>query len=219
MRYWLAIVLLTFSAIALADTSPLPDMTRYPDGTRIYPDSAIYQGMNIRLDIANPIFELARSGGRTWEVEVLLNTRLKYRYYPTLEAGYAAGYPQIAGGQMIGQGAFVRAGLDINPLKKHPERMSYMTVGVRVGTALQQMTASAVPTITNSITAADVWGEIVAGVNVQIYAGFTMGWAVRMKWLFTTNSHGSNPAPYYIPGYGYTGSMRWGAEYYIGYKF
>ena len=66
---------------------------------------------------------------------------------------------------------------------------------------------------------ADAWGEIVAGVQVDIYKGFNMGWAIRMKFLFTTNAHDELTTPYYIPGFGYRDTMRWGFDYYLGYTF
>ena len=46
-----------------------------------------------------------------------------------------------------------------------------------------------------------------------------MGWAVRLKFLFTTNSHGVNTTPNYIPGYGFHDTMNWGFNYYLGYTF
>ena len=66
---------------------------------------------------------------------------------------------------------------------------------------------------------ADAWGEIVAGVQVDIYKGFNMGWAIRMKFLFTTKAHDELTTPYYIPGFGYRDTMRWGFDYYLGYTF
>ena len=54
-----------------------------------YADTAIYQGMSIKLDIAMPILELARSAGKVQDYEMALNERLANRFYPTLELGYA----------------------------------------------------------------------------------------------------------------------------------
>ena len=188
-----------------------------------YPDSAVYQGVNVRLDIANPVFELARSGWRTYGIEAAVNVRLKNRFFPTFEAGYAGQFLQQKDATTPvydGQGEFVRLGLDINPLKKHPEQRSVMLIGVRAGTGWQHMhTPALLAEQPKGAWIADAWGEIVAGVQVDIAAGFNMGWAARMKFLFTTNSHDELTTPYYIPGFGYRDTMVWGLDYYLGYTF
>ena len=97
-------------------------------------DTTVYQGVIVRLDIANPIFELARSNWHTYAVEAAVSVRLKYRLFPTIELGYAGQFRQEKDAttpKYNGQGEYVRLGMDINPLKKHPERRSVMLVGVR----------------------------------------------------------------------------------------
>ena len=49
----------------------------------------VYQGVNVKLDIAMPIIEAARSAGKIQDYEMAINVRLKNRFYPTLELGYA----------------------------------------------------------------------------------------------------------------------------------
>ena len=85
---------------------------------REYGDSAVYQGMSIKLDIANPILELARSKGKVQDYEAALNVRLANRFYPTLEFGYAIAQTAADGGHYSGQGGFARLGMDLSALKK-----------------------------------------------------------------------------------------------------
>ena len=190
---------------------------------KVYGDSAIYQGVNVRVDILNPLYELIRSDWHTYDIEVAVNVRLKNRFFPTAELGHAGRFMQEENNtapRYNGYGQFARLGLDINPLKKHPERRSCMLVGVRAGTAWQYMhSPSLIEAEQHGAWIADAWGEIVAGVQVDIYKGFNMGWAIRMKFLFTENSHDELTTPYYIPGFGYHGSMNWGFNYYLGYAF
>lgn len=191
------------------------------DSTKVvYADTAIYQGLNIRLDVANPIFELARSQWHSYAVEMAFSPRLKNRFYPTIELGYAGNFRQVKSemtNHFTGQGGFMRIGLDINPLKKHPERRSYMTIGVRAGLALQYLDTEPLrPYSPQGEWITDSWGEIVAGVQVQIINGFHMGWAIRMKYLFTTYSHGEYSTSHYIPGFGFNNPMNWGFDYYLG---
>lgn len=206
-----------------------PLVKRHKDGTRVYPDSAIYQGIDLKLDLANTIIEAAVSKGKILSFEMAMNVRLKQRYFPTFEAGYARADTEADGGHHNGEGGFFRVGLDINPLKKHPERPSCLLVGVRVGTALQHFDLTNVTyntsywgVVRKDFTdqfGADCWGEIVAGVQVQIWEGLQMGWYARMKILFTRTVSDGKVMPYYIPGFGYRDESNWGFNYYIGYKF
>ncbi|MBQ7531775.1 MAG: hypothetical protein IJT12_08725 [Paludibacteraceae bacterium] len=186
-------------------------------------DTAVYQGTTVRVDILNPVFEMIRSGWHTYSIEAAVNVRLKNRFFPTLEGGYAGRFLQekdAATPLYDGSGEFVRIGLDINPLKKHPEQRSCLLIGVRGGTAWQRLRTPALTAVTpQGKCIADAWGEIVAGVQVDIAKGFNMGWAVRMKFLFTTNAHDELTTPYYIPGFGYRNTMNWGFDYYLGYTF
>jgi len=203
---------------------------RLKDGTRIYSDTVIYQGMNLKLDIANTILEAATSKGKVLSFEMAWNIRLKQRFYPTLEAGFAKAETKANGGESNGEGGFFRVGLDINGLKKHPERLNAFMVGVRVGTGLQNYDLTGVTVNSPYWEAqkkldffeqfrADCWGEVVAGCQVQVWEGFQMGWYVRLKVLFTRTASDENVMPYYIPGFGYRDDINWGVNYYIGYKF
>lgn len=191
--------------------------------TTAYADTAIYQGVNIRVDLLNPVIDLARSSWHTYSIEAAVNVRLKNRFFPTLEGGYAGQFLQekdAATPLYNGHGEFLRLGLDINPLKKHPERRSCLLIGVRAGTGWQHLTTPAlIAEQPQGAWIADAWGELVAGVQVNIVKGFNMGWAVRMKFLFTAKSHDELTTPYYIPGFGYRNDMNWGFDYYIGYAF
>lgn len=187
-----------------------------------YPDTAIFQGVTVRLDILNPILDMARTGWHTYTVEAAVNVRLKNRFFPTMEFGYAGNFLQEKDAETPvydGNGGYVKLGLDINPLKKHPERRSVMLIGVRAATGLEQLKRSVSNSELHGKWVADAWGEIVAGVQVNIVQGFNMGWAVRMKFLFTEKTHDDKTIPYYIPGYGNRDSMKWGFDYYLGYTF
>lgn len=207
-----------------------PPVMRNKDGTRIYSDTAIYQGMNLKLDLANTTIEAALSKGKILSFEAAWNIRLKQRFYPTFEAGYAKAETAANGGEHKGEGGFFRVGLDINGLKKHPERLNALLVGVRIGTGMQGYDLTGV-TVNSPYWdgerkmdfynqfRADCWGEVVAGCQVQVWEGFQMGWFVRLKILFTRNASDEEVMPYYIPGFGYRDDTNWGFNYYIGYKF
>ncbi len=236
MKRTLAILLLLQAALyALAqapDTIRVPEQSlseTYEAERHRMRDTTIYHGTYVKLDLFNPAFEAIRSKGKVQDYEVMVSVRLKQRFYPAIELGYAQARDSAAGGHYAGKGGFIRLGTDINGLKKHPESPHALLVGVRIATAVQGyeltdvyrhddywQTAKASYT---GVTRADVWGEVVGGCNVQIAGGFHMGWYIRLKVLFTRSGSNNGPLPYYIPGFGYRDDMNWGFNYYIGWKF
>ena len=236
MKRTLAILLLTLTALYAA--AQTPDTIRVPDQqpSETYEaerhrtrDTAVYQGTYVKLDLFNPAFEALRAKGRVQDYEVMVSVRLKQRFYPAIELGYAQAKDSANGGHYSGKGGFIRLGTDINGLKKHPESPHALLVGVRIGTAVQGYDLTGIyrhddywqtarGTYTG-ITRADVWGEVIGGCNVQIAGGFHMGWYIRLKVLFTRTDSDNGPLPYYIPGFGYRDDMNWGFNYYIAWRF
>ena len=196
---------------------------------REYADTAVYQGMSVKLDIGTSVLELARSAGKIQSYEAAINVRLAKRFYPTLEAGYAMAERGADGGMHKGQGGFGRLGMDLAVVKKGASENN-MLVGLRFGGAYQGYDLLNVkqhteyfpklPTISfYDQQRFDCWGEIVAGCQVQVYKGFQMGWYIRMKLLFTRNAKEGEVMPYYIPGLGFRKDFNWGFNYYLAYKF
>ena len=206
------------------------------DSTHTHHANGIYQGTNIKLDLGATALTLGTTKAHLQHYEIAVNCRLKNRFYPTLEVGYAGSLPAtpndptrgtITLGDSIayrGQGGFFRVGCDLNPLKKHPESPHALLIGVRLGTSIQSAQHTLLTTqysLLNTI-AADCWGEIVAGCQVEVCKGFTMGWMGRFKCLFTRQAEGlpaSEYKPIYIPGFGRRDNIAWGLDYYIGVSF
>lgn len=196
-------------------------------------DTTIWQGMTLRLDVFNSVLEVARSKGELQSYEIGLNARLKQRFFPTAEMGYAFGSASRDGARWNGQGGFLRLGAEINGLKKHPENPNVLLVGVRVAGAYQQygieQTGLIDPTwekplsdhypALEHLSRWDAWGEIVGGCQVQVAGGFVMGWYVRMKILMTRRVKENTILPTYIPGFGYRNDTNWGFTYFVGWKF
>lgn len=194
---------------------------------RQYADSAIYQGMHVRLDVGNMALQLGMSKGLVQQYEGLINANLLNKYYPTLELGYMNARGEAAGGGFAGQGAFTRIGVDLNPIRKRRNGDYFLSVGIRAGFALQDCTWSNVnlndtywgtpPINRHQKVRFDSWGEVVAGLNVKVVGGFTMGWALRIHFLFTGKL--GPYQPYYIPGFGQQNGGNFGFNYYLGWRF
>ena len=189
-------------------------------------DSALYQGLTLKLDIAYPVFEAARSQGKIQDYEAAVSVDLMHRYFPTAEVGYAQADLSAQSGSFRGKGAFLRLGVDLSALKKKRSD-NMLLVGVRLGTALQGCSTKDV-WLGNGYwgynyvdyvgrVRADLWGEVAAGVQVKVYKNFNMGWYVRYKILFTRGKTGALTA-YYIPGFGYKDDTSFSFNYYLGWK-
>lgn len=208
------------------------------DSTRAHAHqtNSIYQGTNIKLDLGATALTLGTTKANLQHYEIAVNCRLKNRFYPTLELGYAGSLPATSNdptrgtitlGDSIayrGQGGFFRVGCDLNPLKKHPESPHALLIGVRLGTSIQSAQHTLLTTQYSLLTttSADCWGEIVAGCQVEVCKGFTMGWMGRFKCLFTRQAEGlpaNEYKPIYIPGFGRRDNIAWGLDYYIGVSF
>ncbi len=188
----------------------------------------IYQGLQLKLDIGSPILELVRTAAKVQTYEMALNINLLQRFFPTIELGYAQADRTITAGTFNGKGGFARVGLDLSSLKKKKDSPHKLLIGVRVGTAVQDYTLTGLtlndtywqtsPTMNYHDVRCDVWGEVVAGIQVQVYKDFYMGLAARLKALFTRGKEGEITA-YYIPGFGYKDDMNFGFNYYLGWNF
>ncbi|MCQ2310795.1 MAG: DUF6048 family protein [Paludibacteraceae bacterium] len=233
MRRLIFILPLLLSITAVNAKVHVPDSVMHKDGLyvdnmKIYSDSAIFQGVNLKLDILNPIIYNISSKGEFQTFEMALNVRLKNRFYPTLEMGYAKGQLGALDAIWKGEGGWGTVGMDINGLKKNIQSLNALVVGVRVGVAMQQYDLKNIPDqdgywpspaadFTN-LKRTECWGEVVGGCQVNVCSGLMMGWYVRLKLLFTRKA-GDNPTPYYVPGFGYRSNTQWGVNYYIGWKF
>lgn len=188
----------------------------------------LYQGVNVKLDLAMPIIEAARSAGKIQDYEMAINVRLKNRFYPTLELGYALAECGADGAQHKGHGGFARVGMDLAIVKKGATENN-MLVGLRLGGAYQNYDLTNVRLqtdywLSNPIdfynqTRFDCWGELVAGCQVYLWKGLHMGWYGRIKLLMTRSVAEGNVLPYYVPGLGFRNDFNWGINYYIGYRF
>lgn len=188
----------------------------------------VYQGVSLKLDLAMPVIEAARSAGKIQDYEMAINVRLKNRFYPTLELGYALAECGADGAQHKGHGGFARVGMDLAIVKKGATENN-MLVGLRFGGAYQDYDLTNVHVHTDywptqplnfyDQNRFDCWGEFVVGCQVYLWKGLHMGWYGRIKLLMTRSVAEGNVLPYYVPGLGFRNDFNWGINYYIGYRF
>jgi hypothetical protein len=150
-----------------------------------------------------------------------------YRYYPTLEIGSSArDYVSETGSVYSNDGNFWRVGVDVNFLKKDPEKNMFF-LGARYARSTYSEDARLVAfdplwgDYTNTFANRDVnasWMELTTGMRIKVWKLFWLGYTGRFKFslskddnltLLTTD----------VPGYGATDRpTTWGFSYYVLFK-
>ena len=160
-----------------------------------------------------------------WEVNGDLDL---VRYYLAAEYGAASRNEVLAtGGSYQNEGTYWRIGVDINLLKKDPDRNMFF-LGFRYGHASYSESLDFVSsdpyfssfssTLKNpAVTAA--WGELTTGLRVKVWKEFWMGYTARMK--FAGSAKGDDAVgAYNVPGFGVIGQgITWGFNYQLFWRF
>ncbi len=149
-----------------------------------------------------------------------------YRYYLTVEAGRWERDLQTDQEEYINGGNYFRVGVDVNFLKKDPEKNMFF-IGARYGhgkfseyltiTSEDEVWGTSTDSYANENIKAN-WTELTTGLKVRMFGIFWMGYTARYKfWLNTNESRGF--IPHDVPGYGKTYKENtWGFDYYIMFK-
>lgn len=201
----------------------------------------LYNGTYVGVDLYGIGSKLFGSDFLSSEIDVVVN--LKNMFLPTAEIGFATTDSwNDTGIHYKSSAPFFRIGVDYNTMSKKKEKNSFLYVGLRYGFSHMKYDINSMPIkdpafggeYENPSLGDIIWGgsapydhpgqkatmqwmELVAGVKVQIYKNFYMGWALRMKYkLYASVSEYGNP--WMVPGFGKYGSNNIGVTYTLIYK-
>lgn len=129
----------------------------------------------------------------------------------------------VNNGTYSNDGTYWRAGLDVNILKKDPDR-NMLFFGLRYArasysersdlTVMDPFFGSQQYALVNP-NASAAWGEMIAGLRVKVWKELWMGFTSRMKLALAVRGN-EQLASYNVPGYGIAGSgYTWGFNYQI----
>ncbi|MBP8623045.1 DUF6048 family protein [Bacteroides sp.] len=176
--------------------------------------------------------------------EVSVTANLKNKFLPTLELGYGSTDAWNETGIHYKSSApYFRIGADYNTMSKKKDKNSYLFVGARYGISSFKYSINNLAmndpiwgdAITNPSLEDGIWGganvpfhqdnlkstmhwfELVAGVKVNIYRNFNMGWTIRMKYKISASVN-EYADPWYVPGFGKYKSSNIGITYSLIYK-
>lgn len=201
----------------------------------------LYNGMYIGVDLYGIGSKIL--GGDFLSSEVNVTVNLKNMFLPSVDIGYGTTDAWNDNGiHYKGSGPFFRIGVDYNTMAKKKEKNSFLYAGLRYGFSHTKYDVNSMPfddpafggAMDNPSLEDYIWGgsvpynhpgqktsmhwiELVAGVKVQIYKNFYMGWAVRMKYKISASlSEYGNP--WMVPGFGKYNSNNMGVTYSLIYK-
>lgn len=127
------------------------------------------------------------------------------------------------GGDYSNEGKYWRAGVDVNLLKKDPDR-NMLFFGLRYAkssfTETLNYTSSdpyfgSLQYQLKNPSAGAAWGELVSGLRMKVWNEFWMGFTSRMKFALNTSGDES-VTTYDVPGYGVVGQgIAWGFNYQV----
>lgn len=144
-----------------------------------------------------------------------------YRYYLAVELGKWKRKFSTDVDAYANEGNYMRVGMDINFLKKDPDRNMFF-FGARYGWGKYSEVFST--NVNDPVWGADVitfanndkkssWGELTTGLRVKMFKFFWMGYTARYKFGLNTNEP-SGFVSHDVPGYGKTGNQStWGFNY------
>lgn len=149
-----------------------------------------------------------------------------YRYYLAIELGRWERELSTDLEQYSNRGNYFRIGVDVNFLKKDPEKNMFF-VGARYGRGSfsENITITSVDPIWGNLTSAYAnnnvganWFELTTGLKVKMFSNFWMGYTARFKFGLNTDAP-RGFIPHDVPGYGKTyNDNTWGFNYYLMYR-
>ncbi len=194
---------LIFSAISLTALA----QTR-PKATR---DSVLYHGTQLGISVVDPFKSFFSA---TWGSSLQLDVNLLNRFFPLIELGYAQAKLTTNQEQtrFDTKAFYYKVGINLPLATEGPNAENQFFVGARLGFSSFDYSISG-GIFGDSYWnkgymrdfpdehASAAWGELLAGLRIQLLGPISLGWSGRMKTTLKV-WNGAHSVPAYIPGYG-----------------
>ncbi len=208
------------------DTASARAQERKDSLRRVYPRYPLLTGLSIGLNVVDPF--LALFGQKYGGIDVSATLNLWNRLQPVIElgVGMAKDTPEDMNFTYRGKlSPYMRVGANYNFMFKRAPRYQ-LIAGVRLGfsTFGYDITGVSVSSSywresqTFDITGNRsnvLWGELLAGLKVELGARVSLGWQVKYHGKFAEKKN-TQARPWYIPGYG-TRNSKWAFAFSIYY--
>ncbi len=188
-----------------------------------------YQGTTIGVDIfglGSKVF-----GGDITSTEISVEVNLKNRYVPVAEIGYGTTDTTDDGTNIHYKASapYFRVGMNYNFFFRKPYLPGFLYGGIRYGFTSFSYDVSApamkdpawgfpeIPFSYDGVKTTVTWAELLAGIKVNVYKNFYMGWSLRYR-IRMNMKKTEHTEPWYIPGFGKNNSTNLGVTYSLIYK-
>jgi hypothetical protein len=177
-------------------------------------------GLRIGVDVLSLVRSQVRDDFSGWEINGDVDF---HRYFLAVDYGQWARTLNGDSSHYVNDGRYFRVGIDVNFLKKDPERNMFF-LGLRYGHAnfSESLSLSSYDKVWglyerdyNNPSVKSRWFELVTGIKVKIWKPIWMGYTARFK--FGLKSSGDNEMlSHDIPGYGRNDKETyWGFNYQV----
>ena len=176
----------------------------------------LFRGVAVSVDLVGPAEMMFGDYG---QYEAAARINLKDKYFPVVELGWGKANAEDVATQLTYKtnAPYVRAGMDFN-LMKNKHDIYRLLGGVRYAYTSFKYDVNS-PNIVDNVeyNAEGVkcnyhWLEFSFGVDAKIWGPVRMGWTVRYRKKLYSKA-GDFGTPWYVPGFGKSGSTRLGGTF------
>lgn len=181
----------------------------------------LFRGVAVSVDLVGPAEMMFGDYG---QYEAAARINLKDKYFPVVELGWGKANAEDVATQLTYKtnAPYVRAGMDFN-LMKNKHDIYRLLGGVRYAYTSFKYDVNS-PNIVDPVWKDNVeynaegvkcnyhWLEFSFGVDAKIWGPVRMGWTVRYRKKLYSKA-GDFGTPWYVPGFGKSGSTRLGGTF------
>jgi hypothetical protein len=181
----------------------------------------LFCGVAVSVDLVGPAEMMFGDYG---QYEAAARINLKDKYFPVVELGWGKANAEDVATQLTYKtnAPYVRAGMDFN-LMKNKHDIYRLLGGVRYAYTSFKYDVNS-PNIVDPVWKDNVeynaegvkcnyhWLEFSFGVDAKIWGPVRMGWTVRYRKKLYSKA-GDFGTPWYVPGFGKSGSTRLGGTF------
>lgn len=181
----------------------------------------LFRGVAVSVDLVGPAEMMFGDYG---QYEAAARINLKDKYFPVVELGWGKANAEDVATQLTykTKAPYVRAGMDFN-LMKNKHDIYRLLGGMRYAYTSFKYDVNS-PNIVDPVWKDNVeynaegvkcnyhWLEFSFGVDAKIWGPVRMGWTVRYRKKLYSKA-GDFGTPWYVPGFGKSGSTRLGGTF------
>jgi len=164
----------------------------------------------VGIDVARIVYNFMYSDRKAYELQ--FDYALRKGNYLVAEAGWGKNNVDFETLKYSNSGEYLRLGIDKNVLTiLNDHDFDIFFIGLRYGMAIGKVSEATFlvpsyygPSIEGTTPGSNYfihWGEITAGLRVELLKDLFVGWNIRLKFLLNSGEF-SELAPSYVPGYG-----------------